>query len=206
MNKHTKMMELIQQDYQRKVQLFQQDTQSYDVVFCGDSMFGFMNTKRYFPDLSVMNQGISGDTTTGLMKRMQYVISKNPKIIVMNIGSNDLVLTHLSYVEIIAHILWMKQRIESQLEHVSVLICTITPVLDHHEISNQDYIFGRTNQAIEALNKLIKSNINSSEIIDLHGLFADEQGNLMLKYTKDGIHLNHEGYLVFSEYLKKYIL
>ena len=46
---------------------------------------------------------------------------------------------------------------------------------------------------------------NNINYIDVYSELADEDGNLKLEYTKEGLHLSQEGYSVVSNILKKYI-
>ncbi|MCA9211276.1 MAG: G-D-S-L family lipolytic protein, partial [Planctomycetales bacterium] len=63
------------------------------VVFLGDSITqGWGDTMSgSFGDLKVANRGISGDTTRGMLIRLQEdVLSLNPRAVVMLMGTNDL--------------------------------------------------------------------------------------------------------------------
>ncbi len=44
-----------------------------------------------FENNSVVNQGIGSDTTEGLVHRVDSIIRRNPKMIFLNIGINDLI-------------------------------------------------------------------------------------------------------------------
>lgn len=67
-------------------------TEAGAVVFFGDSItqqWGSLATD--FPDLKVANRGISGDTTRGLLTRLQGdVLDLHPKAVSILIGTNDL--------------------------------------------------------------------------------------------------------------------
>lgn len=62
------------------------------IVFLGDSITQFWDSLgAMFPGVKVANRGISGDTTRGVLLRLQEdVLSLNPKGIVLLIGTNDL--------------------------------------------------------------------------------------------------------------------
>ena len=71
--------------------LIEQDQNS--VVFLGDSITQGWNDsfRDHFKHLKKSNRGISGDTTRGVLIRMQEdVLSLNPSGIVLLIGTNDL--------------------------------------------------------------------------------------------------------------------
>lgn len=63
------------------------------VVFLGDSITQAANDNFFglFPGLKIANRGISGDTTRGMLLRLEHdVLSLDPKAIVMLMGTNDL--------------------------------------------------------------------------------------------------------------------
>jgi lysophospholipase L1-like esterase/poly(3-hydroxybutyrate) depolymerase len=62
------------------------------VVFFGDSITqGWGSLAKDFPELKVANRGISGDTTRGLLDRLQGdVLDLHPKAVSILIGTNDL--------------------------------------------------------------------------------------------------------------------
>jgi hypothetical protein len=61
------------------------------VVFLGDSITqGWRNLPNEFPGLKVANRGISGDTTRGMLIRLdEDVLALNPRAVVMLMGTND---------------------------------------------------------------------------------------------------------------------
>ena len=78
-----------------------EDNRKAIVVF-GDSLTeGGLDTKTSYTDFlqrsidakklpfRVINMGVSGDTTTGGLARMQSAIAMNPKIIILELGGND---------------------------------------------------------------------------------------------------------------------
>jgi lysophospholipase L1-like esterase len=62
------------------------------VVFFGDSITqGWGSLAQDFPNLKVANRGISGDTTRGLLTRLQSdVLDVHPRAVSILIGTNDL--------------------------------------------------------------------------------------------------------------------
>src|SRR5690606_7527962 len=60
------------------------------LVFLGDSITqGWSDIGSHFPGVKVANRGISGDTTRGVLIRLQEdVLALNPKSLVLLIGTN----------------------------------------------------------------------------------------------------------------------
>ena len=65
----------------------------------------------------------------------------------------------------------------------------------------------RTNGQIININKLLKNYCNKNKItyINMYDLLKDENGNLKLEYTQEGLHMSDEGYEVITSELKKYV-
>ena len=60
------------------------------IVFVGDSLTENYNVYEYFKGYDVYNRGIGGDTTIGLLSRMEEsVYALKPSIVVLLIGIND---------------------------------------------------------------------------------------------------------------------
>ncbi len=63
------------------------------------------------------------------------------------------------------------------------------------------------NRKVFSLNSRLKSFINGKDVffVDLYSLLTDENGNLDIKFSYDGIHLNSSGYFVIKNVLDDYI-
>ena len=60
-----------------------------DVVMRGDSLTEVADWRAMLPDVDVANQGISGDTTAGLLLRLDLVRQAQPRVVAIMIGVND---------------------------------------------------------------------------------------------------------------------
>jgi lysophospholipase L1-like esterase len=61
------------------------------IVFLGDSITDFFRVNEFFPGVYVINRGISGDTTDGVLNRLaESVYELSPSKIFLMIGTNDL--------------------------------------------------------------------------------------------------------------------
>ena len=191
------IQELIQKDYERKVKTFLSLPLEGKDVMVGDSMIAYLNLHHYQMD-DWINQGIAGDTTTGVLKRIDAITRLKPKRVIVSIGSNDLVLTQHTPEMIISN---MKTILEILGQSSLVYLCLITPVNPIMKDANHAYIAGRTNKDIIMLNQRLKE-IFTDHVIDVHTPLLDEQGLLNERLSKDGIHLNHEGYHLFLKSIK----
>ena len=60
------------------------------IIFLGDSLTEWFELGKYFPGLAIINEGIAGDTTYGVLQRLEAIIKKPAKKIFLMIGINDI--------------------------------------------------------------------------------------------------------------------
>lgn len=197
------LLSIIEEGYKRRIKHFEMEKKQYDIVLAGDSLIAFMHVNKLFPNLSIMNQGISGDTTKGLHERIKYIVKVTPKKVFINIGSNDLVILKHTPEEVVYAIKNIMQELYKHIENLEVYIFNITPVNPDLKISNHAFIFGRTNQDIDKINELISQEFDKNIIINIHDLVIDKNKKLAEKYTTDGIHFNDSGYEIFQSLIYK---
>ncbi len=160
------------------------------VVFFGDSITQGWgdNVGNTFPDLKVANRGISGDTTRGMLLRLQDdVLVLNPKGIVMLMGTNDL--------EEGADASTISQNIELILEAIqkhnpktAVTLCRIFPASATKK---------RPSDQIQAINTAIAEvakKFPQVTLVDTWTLFANEKGDAKDSEFPDLLHPNEIGY------------
>src|SRR5215207_538395 len=63
---------------------------SADIVMLGDSLTEWGNWHQLVPEYRIINRGISGDTSSGVLDRLQEVIDRRPKIVFVMVGTNDI--------------------------------------------------------------------------------------------------------------------
>lgn len=191
------LFKLIETDYKNKVEIFKnQDNEPGSIVFIGDSMFSYWNINDFIKNPNIVNWGIGGDTTIGVLDRLQLVIDLNPSIVIVSIGANDLIRVPNTTISDIANrIKLIKTTLETNIIDVKVEFISLLPILDNHESTNHNYLRARTNDQIDSVNKAVIDDIN---YIDINSELKDNNNKLNLKYSLDGVHLNLDGYKVFS--------
>ena len=70
--------------------LFDGLSKNYDVVFLGDSLTNGGRWSEAFIEKRVANRGIGGDTSQGILNRVDKVIALNPKTVYLMLGINDI--------------------------------------------------------------------------------------------------------------------
>ncbi len=196
MNDLENLKKTIEEDYARKVNTFRLLPITGKDILIGDSMIAFMLMRKYGFD-RWQNMGIAGDTTIGVMNRLDAVIRQKPKRVILSIGSNDLVLTNDTIDEITSRIHDLISVLKSH--NIDIYYLLVTPVCPSCEGANQLYIGSRTNEDIFKLNQSIIKALHQDKIIDTYSPFINRQKELNPIYSRDGIHLNDVGYQLFSK-------
>jgi lysophospholipase L1-like esterase len=193
---------IIEADYQRHIKRFDVSFETGDILFLGDSVMAYAPLKKM--NLShLINQGIPGDTTSGVLNRLSYVYKAKPKVVFLHIGSNDLVLTSFSKNDIIENI--QKIILELKNSGIIVYLLSITPILPNHQKTNQTFVKKRSNEEIDGLNEELKTLRGVYEYIDVNSALKDDQNQLHEQFTTDGVHLNQRGYDIFFRTIKQHL-
>jgi hypothetical protein len=61
-----------------------------EIIFLGDSLSDSCEWSELFPNQRIKNRGIAGDTTNGILNRIDEVIASKPQKLFLLIGINDL--------------------------------------------------------------------------------------------------------------------
>lgn len=176
-------------------------------VFFGDSLTEFYDTDAAFPSFVSYNRGISGDTTDGMLNRLDNnVLSIEPSRIVFLGGANDL--NHgLTPDEIVANIREILTRIKDALPDCEVYVESLYPVNPYTHPIYLNSVADRKNVDILAINEAL---VNLCEDLDctyinVHDSLTDDNGDLRDELTMDGLHVNAEGYAIVTQILSQYL-
>lgn len=177
-------------------------------LFLGDSITDFYDLDKYYEDLPVVNSGINGNRTTDILNDMKdRVYRYNPSKVFLLIGTNDII-DGKGNDEIIDNIKKIIELIKKNRPYAEIYLESIYPVnkTDNDKIS-LSMVSSRDNDQIIEINKKLKKYCDEKKItyIDLYSKLVDDEGNLKLDYTKEGLHLSDDGYKVVTEEISKYI-
>ena len=178
-----------------------------DIIFLGNSITAEGKDWSSRLDNSIIrNRGIGGDTTDGVIARLGEIIDSNPTAVFLLIGINDLynnTIEKPSVSYIANNIIDIAKKIKSSSSNTKVYIQTLLPISKKKSYNYYDLY----NQSIKRINKIIIENQQKGlySVIDLHSLFVDNKGQLRSDLTYDGLHLNEQGYLVWSNFVKPII-
>lgn len=166
------------------------------ILLIGDSITEAFKTSELLPEYNIINKGIYGDNTTGVLKRIERdVIEENPDQVFILIGTNDFALER-SDDELTSNICEIIELITENLDDVIVYL---TPILPTKNIEN------RPNDRIRGVNEILKmlTEKYGIEYFDLYSQFVNSAGELDALYTIDGLHLSAEAYKKWAAYLKE---
>lgn len=168
------------------------------VVFLGDSITQGWGAdfKKVFPGMKLANRGISGDTTRGMLLRLEEdVLSLNPSAIVMLLGTNDIEVgieaeaIGRNFEKIIA-------GIKARHAAVPIVLCRVFPSSSEKK---------RPAGTIKRVNELYENSVRGDAqvtVVDTWTLFADAAGDAQKDYFPDLLHLNASGYSLWGAALR----
>ena len=168
------------------------------VVFMGNSITDCWadTVPAFFADNNFVGRGISGQVSSQMLVRFQEdVISLQPKVVVICCGTNDIAQNN-GYISL-EHIL---QNIKSMCElaranKIKPVVCSTLPAKRFKWRPEM-----KPANDIIRLNEMIKEYAKENKIpyVDYHSALKDEENGLPLKYSKDGVHPNAQGYAVME--------
>ncbi len=167
------------------------------VVFLGDSIsHGWRDLPNLFPELKIANRGISGDTTRGMLIRLdEDVLALNPSAVVMLMGTNDLA-DGATPEQISGNVKLMLDAFKAHNPDMPIILCRVMPSHPDKKRTPEDI------QAInDALASVAKGDIRIT-VLDTWTLFANEEGNSKLEEFPDLLHPNGKGYKKWAEALR----
>jgi lysophospholipase L1-like esterase len=180
-------------------------------ILAGDSLSLWFPTDLLPTEFTWLNQGISGELSDGLLRRLRLFDATEPETIYIMIGINDLVAdvseaTLLAnHQEIIRHLKTAHPRARIVLQSI-LPHCGDRPPMQFYGdrprwTERLDVI---TNAVIRGVNRQLAAIAKAEgiEYLDLHPHFADDRGNLQLALTTDGLHLSRAGYEVWRSHLQ----
>ncbi len=170
------------------------------VVFLGSSIYEFWKTRmpEYFEQhKNYIDRGISGQIAPQLLIRFQQdVIALKPKAVIILAGSNDLAGTtgHVTIESIMDNVKSMVELAEAH--HIKVILCKYLPIYQYPWRKDVDAVAG-----ILALNKAIEAYAAEKKltILDYFTALKDERNGQPANLTMDGVHPNHDGYVIMAK-------
>jgi lysophospholipase L1-like esterase len=202
-----------QLSYQQWIQVLKQEANvaaqknpQHLTILVGDSLSLWFPNELLPKDRNWLNQGISGETSTGLLKRLNIIDRTHPETILVMIGINDLVQGVSDEI-----ILGNQRRIILYLHRVHPKTQIVVQAILPHggqqaNWEGREKLLAIPNSRIRNLNQQLQriAAAEGVKYLNLYPLFANQQGELRPELSTDGLHLNPQGYLVWSSALQLY--
>lgn len=172
------------------------------IYFLGDSLTDDCEWNELLSNSNIKNRGINGDSTQGVLNRLNQITPSKPQKIFIMIGINDL-LGNIETNIILDNYQKIIKTIRTDSLKTKIYIESILPINFELDKTKRPI----TNQDISDFNNKLKDFSDNSNIfyIDLYSKFLDSSNQLDKQYTIDGIHLNGNGYLIWKNEVSKYI-
>ena len=171
------------------------------IIFLGNSITEMGNWKKVLNDTTVINRGIGGDITYGVLKRLKDITDRKPSKIFILLGINDIG-KDIPEVVIADNYLKIVKEIHNKCPDTKIYVQSVLPLNPTMPHFPQHY---DKEEHVLTLNKLLQANAQAGNytFVDIFHLFLDANQRLESKYSYEGLHLRPEAYDVWVAYLKK---
>lgn len=172
------------------------------IMFVGNSITEGGNWKKLLQDSTIINRGIGGDITFGLLRRLDDIIKRKPASIFLMIGIND-ISKNIPDAVILENIFTIVSRLKSALPKTKLMVQSILPTNNSFKTELPQH-FNKDDHVMTINAQLSRySERFGFTYIDLFNHFQGKDGMLDARYTYDGLHLNNAGYEHWASFLKK---
>lgn len=163
-------------------------------VLVGDSLSMWFPTQRLSNRQLWLNQGISGDTTSGILQRLSAFGQTRPDAVYVLAGINDLK-RGAADGEVLGNLRQIMRKLRQRHPQARIVVQSLLPTRE----------VGISNQRIQRINQRLQeiTREEGSLYLDLYSQFSDWDGNLRPELTTDGLHLNPQGYATWQAVLQQ---
>ncbi|UOE82743.1 GDSL-type esterase/lipase family protein [Vibrio splendidus] len=162
-----------------------------DLVMFGDSITEWAPWADIFRDVSMVNRGLAGDTTTGMLRRIDTTLNVKPKLVCFMAGVNDLAqgydveYIYQNYIDMLK--VWQENDIRILVQSTLYVGSKLQGL----------------NPSVELLNSKISEYCSQQGIafLDVNSVLSPNQ-LLSNEYSCDDLHLNAKAYQVWAEVIQ----
>lgn len=176
--------------------------QRHEIVFLGNSITEAGEWQELLNSSKVVNRGISGDVSWGVLARLDEVLSSRPDKIFLLIGVNDMKRgTPPEY--ILGNYRRLIARVKQESPRTRLYLQSVLPVATTLLSAQYSKL---TNAKIRSFNDSLRILAAQEGLpyVDLHqDVFAGGDGELKREMTTDGLHLKPTAYIQWVDYLRK---
>jgi len=204
------MMNDIKKLYKEKLKIIsEQEFEKNQIVLIGDCLIENLNIDKYFPDLKIYNNGISGDTAQMLLGSLyKRAIKYRPSKLFLSVGSKDMGMEDHNIKDIYNNIIMIVEETKRRLKNTEIHIMSIIPVNPANmENIAREHVDARDNYDINLLNGHLRryARRNNYKFVDISKSLRNDFQQLNIDYTLDGFHLNELGYTIVSNLIREFV-
>lgn len=170
------------------------------IVLVGDSITAAFPCEKFFPDLSVVNRGISGDRIVGVILRLnESVYELRPAKAFLMIGINETLFPkEMSLDECERQYRFLFSELRKHCQGCQIYLQTLLPIYGQYSANNP---------MVYDLNCLLRrlAPEYGFHLLDVHSVFRAENGEMNREYSDDGVHPNAKGYQRWADFLRPYL-
>ncbi|MCX7595513.1 MAG: SGNH/GDSL hydrolase family protein [Fischerella sp.] len=158
-------------------------------ILLGDSLSMWFPKEMLPSEKLWLNQGISGDTSSGVLTRLSAFATTKPSVIYVMAGINDLRKGVTDEVILSNHrriIRRLQQHHPDSVIIIQSILPTRLPTISNSRVT-------RINHQLALI-----AQQEGANYLNLYNWFVDFQGNLREDLTTDGLHLNENGYEIWK--------
>ncbi|MCX6151779.1 MAG: GDSL-type esterase/lipase family protein [Ignavibacteriales bacterium] len=169
------------------------------ILLLGDSITEGFKTSDLLSDFDIINKGVSADSTTELIDRLNnHLVDGKFDLVFLLIGTNDIARNRKDEV-ILKNISKIIKEVKNYCSANGIFTTSILPTLNMDNRPNER-IF-HLNKKLETLSKELNVNY-----VNLHKFFIDSEGSLKKDFTEDGLHVNDTTYLEWASILRNILI
>lgn len=169
------------------------------IVFVGSSSIRLWDLKRDFPDLPVLNRGFGGSQvadSTHFAERI--VIPYRPRIVVLYAGDNDIA-QGVTPCQVCENFVAFAETVHAALPETRIIYIAIKPSMKRWALIHR----------VRAANALINAACTDGErltFLDVEPPMLGDDGQPRRElFVEDGLHLNPQGYALWTELLRPHL-
>jgi lysophospholipase L1-like esterase len=165
-------------------------------VLLGDSLSLWFPAELLPGQRTWLNQGISGENSVGLLKRLNLLDELKPQTILVMVGVNDLIKGSSDEV-VLENYKQILQALKQKHPKSEIVVQSLLPHGgDRLTVDDREAVANVANERIYKFNQKLSGLTSELEVsfLNLYPLFVDGDGLLTEAFSTDGLHLNQQGY------------
>lgn len=171
------------------------------MIWIGDSIVEQAWWESLIKEKDLVNRGIGGDNTYGMLHRLPLYLESSPRKIFIFAGIND-ISANYPVDDIFANFVAMVKMIQEKAPECEIFIQS--PITPNNDVLAYAYIKNKQDK-VQELNTRLEQMCKDMGVtwVDIRPVLHNEKGEIKEEYTKDGIHLYPAAYEAWVDYLKK---